>query len=60
MNNEEYTRAKEMWSKFEEVKMSQKEKEHVYEELDNNLTSEEKENALVNKARGGLSLLCSQ
>ena len=52
MSNEEYTRAKEMWSKFEEVKMSQKEKEHVYEELDNNLTSEEKENALVNKAIG--------
>ena len=52
MSNEEYARAKEMWSKFEEVKMSQKEKEHVYEELDNNLTSEEKENALVNKAIG--------
>ena len=52
MSNEEYARAKEMWSKFEEVKMSQKEKEHIYEELDNNLTSEEKENALVNKAIG--------
>lgn len=52
MTAEEYAIAKELWSKFKEVEMSQKEKEHVYEEFDNNLTVEEKENSLVHKTIG--------
>lgn len=52
MSKEEYARAKEMWTKFKEVEMSPQEREYVYEELDNNLTIEEKENSLVNKAIG--------
>ena len=52
MSSDEYVKAKEMWNQFKEINISQREKEHIYEELDNNLTAEEKENALVNKAIG--------
>ena len=48
----EYVRAAELWKRIEELDLPQSEKEYVYEELDNNLTTEEKESALVNKAIG--------
>lgn len=52
MSTDEYARAKEMWQRFSEIEMSSTEKEHVIEELDNNLTVEEKESALVNRPIG--------
>ena len=47
MPSDEYARAKELWRKNQELILPSKEKEHVYEELDNNLTIEEKEQCIV-------------
>ena len=44
---EEYTRACDLWNRYRELNIPYKEKAHVYEEFDNNLTSEEKECSLV-------------
>lgn len=53
MTPKEYARAVELWRQVEEVPyMSQSEKEYVYEEFDNNLTLEEKENAIVSRPIG--------
>lgn len=51
MSMEELARAKELWYSYDEVEgLTPAEKEHVYEELDNNLTAEEKSMCLVRKA----------
>lgn len=48
MSPDEYARAVDLWNSVEEVEgLSQREKEYVYEEFDNNLTPEEKESAVV-------------
>ncbi len=52
MAPEDYALAKEMWNKVEELDLPQKEKEWVYQELDNNLTAEEKKDYIVCKAIG--------
>lgn len=52
MPPEEYARAKELWQKIDELVLPSAEKEHVYEELDNNLSVEEKESAIVIRAIG--------
>lgn len=52
MPPEEFARAKELWRKNEELPLSQKEREYIYEELDNNLTIEEKEQCIVRRAIG--------
>lgn len=48
----EYVLAKYHWESTTELDLPQSEKEHIYEELDNNLTAEEKENALVSRPIG--------
>ncbi len=52
MSTEEYERAKRLWKKNKELPLSTKEKEHVYEEFDNNLTIEEKEGCIVQRPIG--------
>lgn len=52
MPSDEYARAKELWRKNQELILPSKEKEHVYEELDNNLTIEEKEQCIVRRPVG--------
>lgn len=52
MSNEEYMLAKSMWNEYDEIDIPQSEKERIYEELDNNLTVEEKESALVHRPIG--------
>jgi len=53
MSPEEYARAVELWKRYPEVKgLTAAEKEHVYEELDNNLTAEEKSLCLVRRPIG--------
>lgn len=47
MPPDEYYRAKNLWTSSVEVDMPQREKERIYEELDNNLTDDEKESAIV-------------
>lgn len=44
---EEYSRACDLWRKCRELNIPQREKEHVYEEFDYNLTDDEKERCLV-------------
>lgn len=39
-----------MWYTIDELEISQSEKEHVYEEIYNNLSTEEKQGAVVRKA----------
>lgn len=50
MPEDEYWRAKYLWQNTAEIDLPQKEKEYVYEELDNNLTIEEKESCIVTRA----------
>lgn len=52
MSTEECARAKELWKQVDELKLAQQEKEYVYEELDNNLTVEERESAIVRRSIG--------
>ena len=52
MSTEEYVRASELWKQVDELELTQREKEYVYEELDNNLTTEERESAIVSRAIG--------
>ncbi len=52
MSTDEYTLAKAMWKEYDEVVLDSVEKEHVYEELDNNLSAEEKASALVRRPIG--------
>lgn len=53
MDPAEYAKAVELWKKVEDVPgMSQGEKEHIYEEFDNNLTLEEKGSAIVSRPIG--------
>lgn len=52
MPPEEYARAKELWQRVDELDLPSAEKEYVYEELDNNLSVEEKESAIVIRAIG--------
>ncbi|MEG0109236.1 MAG: hypothetical protein RR705_10370 [Lachnospiraceae bacterium] len=52
MSPEERTRAIELWNKYKELPLSQKEKEYIYEELDNNLTIDEKEQSIVHRPIG--------
>lgn len=52
MPPEELARAVDEWYKRTEIDIPQSEKEYVYEELDNNLTIEEKEQALVHRPIG--------
>ena len=52
MPKDEYVRAVELWKRIEELDLPQSEKEYVYEELDNNLTTEERESAIVSRAIG--------
>lgn len=50
MDPTEFRRAREKWNALEEFPgLTGKEKERVYEELDNNLTKEEKSYAIVSK-----------
>lgn len=49
---EEIARAVEEWQKHTEIDIPQSEKKYVYEELDNDLTVEEKERAIVNRSIG--------
>lgn len=44
----EYNRASELWKRIKELPLSRSEKEAVYENFDNNLTTEEKKCAVVN------------
>lgn len=52
MTPEDYALAKEMWNKVIELDIPQKEKEWVYQELDNNLAAEEKISPIVCKPIG--------
>lgn len=52
MPPDERARAIDEWQKHTEIDIPQSEKEHVYEELDNNLTIEEKESAIVSRPIG--------
>lgn len=52
MPTSEYALAKEYWERTVELDLPQSEKEHIYEELDNNLTAEEKESAIVSRPIG--------
>lgn len=52
MSKEEYARATKLWKQVKEIKIPQSEREHVYEELDNNLSVEEKESAIVRRSIG--------
>lgn len=52
MSTEEYARAKKLWKQVDELELVQREKEYVYEELDNNLTAEERESAIVRRSIG--------
>ena len=52
MPPDEYAYAKIMWNKVRELDLPQSEREHIYEELDNNLTREEKESAIVSRPIG--------
>lgn len=52
MPMDEYMRAKDLWEKNDEIDIPQREKEHVYEELDNNLSAWEKESSLVDRPIG--------
>lgn len=52
MPPEEYERAVELWERYNEVDISQREKERIYEELDNNLSDEERRMALVRRPIG--------
>ena len=48
----EYVIAKRMWQQYDAVDMPAAEREHVFEELDNNLTTEERESAVVHRPIG--------
>ncbi|MDO4615694.1 MAG: hypothetical protein Q4B15_08705 [Lachnospiraceae bacterium] len=52
MSSAEYTLAKDLWKRYTEIEISRAEKEYVYEELDNNLTVEERGLAVVRRAIG--------
>lgn len=52
MPPEEYERAVELWERYKEVDIPQAEKERIYEEFDNNLSDEERKQALVNRPIG--------
>ena len=52
MSTEEYARAMDLWKRVEELDLPQREREHVYEELDNNLSTKEKESAIVRRSIG--------
>lgn len=52
MPKDEYARAKKLWQKNIELSLPGREKEHIYEELDNNLTTEERESCIVRRAIG--------
>lgn len=52
MSEDEYALAKETWTRYNEVEMPQHEREHIYEEFDNNLTAEEKSLAIVRRPIG--------
>ena len=52
MPKDEYARAKTLWQKNKELPLPGREKEYIYEELDNNLTIEEKESCIVRRAIG--------
>lgn len=49
MDPDEYARAKSLWYSVDEIDIPQSEKEHIFEELDNNLTAEEKSKAIVSR-----------
>ena len=50
MEPEEYARACDLWRKTQEFPgLSGREKEHVYEELDNNLSDDERTYAIVSR-----------
>lgn len=52
MPPDEYARAKELWYNTKELSLPQSEREHIYEEFDNNLTLQEKESAIVSRPIG--------
>ena len=52
MSSSEYARAKDLWQKNQELILPGKEREHIYEELDNNLSMEEKEQCIVRRCIG--------
>ena len=52
MPKDEYARAKTLWQKNRELPLPGREKEYIYEELDNNLTIEERESCIVRRAIG--------
>lgn len=52
MSNEEFFRGKKLWQQYDELPLDRAEMELVYEELDNNLTVEEKECCMVRRAIG--------
>ncbi|MDD3185921.1 MAG: hypothetical protein PHT76_11550 [Anaerostipes sp.] len=52
MPPEELQRAINLWERYDEVPMTGNEKERIYEELDNNLSTEEKESSIVTRSIG--------
>lgn len=52
MSTEEYARAVEEWDKVKEIDLPAQEREHIFEEFDNNLTAEEKGSSLVMRPIG--------
>ena len=52
MSNDEYALAKSLWNSYNEIQIDYKEKAFVTEELDNNLTAEEKSIAIVRRPIG--------
>lgn len=52
MPPEEYERAVELWERYKEADIPQREKERIYEEFDNNLSDEERKLALVRRPIG--------
>lgn len=52
MPPEEYAIAKRLWYTVDEIDIPQSEREYVYEELDNNLSVEERESAIVTRDIG--------
>ena len=52
MSNDEYALAKSLWNSYNEIQINYKEKAFVTEELDNNLTAEEKSIAIVRRPIG--------
>lgn len=52
MPKDEYARAKDLWQKNRELLLPGREKEYIYGELDNNLSTEERESCIVRRAIG--------